>query len=143
MNLYIHHQTGDLPIMPRPPLPTAIHEAKGTYVQHPERRRADEPQPKAPIGEPPGRLNDEERSAWCELLEILPDGVATIECRWALERLVRLIVKSWKGVTAAWEEGLIRSYIAGFGMTPADRAKVHVKPALPRDEWDDLDGPSQ
>src|ERR1051326_1704666 len=113
--------------MPRPPLPTAIHEAKGSYIHDPQRRREAEPLPKGPIREPPARLNAEQKNAWYELLEILPDGVATLECRWALERLARLMVKSWADNTAAWEEGLIRSYMAGFGMTPADWAKVHVK----------------
>jgi hypothetical protein len=122
--------------MPRPRLPTAIHEAKGSYIHDPQRRREAEPLAKGPIGAPPARLNAEQKNAWYELLEILPDGVATLECRWALERLARLMVKSWADNTAAWEESLIRSYMAGFGMTPADRAKVHVKPQKPKGEWD-------
>jgi hypothetical protein len=61
-----------------------------------------------------------------------------LDYKWALERLARLMVKSWADDTAAWEEGLIRSYMAGFGMTPADAAKVHVKPQKPKDEWDDF-----
>jgi hypothetical protein len=124
--------------MPRPPLPTAVHEAKGSYIHNPQRRRDAEPQAKGPIGEAPSRLNTEERAAWDELMEILPNGVATVECRWAMERFVRLMVRSWAGDTAAWEEGLIRSYMAGFGMTPADRAKVHVKPEHLKDDWKDF-----
>jgi hypothetical protein len=127
--------------MPRPPLPTAIHEAKGSYIHDPQRRREAEPQPKGAIGEPPQELGEAEKRVWYELLEVLPDGVVTSECRYPFAYLATLIVKQLRGDLAAWEAGQLRSYFAGFGMTPADRVKVHVQPQKPKDEWDELDAP--
>jgi hypothetical protein len=124
--------------MPRPPLPTAIHEAKGTYIQHPERRREAEPEPKGPVGDPPAELDAVEKRLWFEVLRSLPDGVVTSECRYPFAGLVRLIAKQLSGDLAAWEAGQLRSLYAGFGMTPADRAKVHVKPENPNNEWDEF-----
>jgi hypothetical protein len=128
--------------MPRPPLPTAIHEAKGTYIQHLERRREAEPEPKGPLMEPETQLDEAEMMVWNRLLEVLPDGVTTIENGYPLTILSKLMMRALSGDAKAWEHAQIRSWCAGFGMTPADRAKVHVKPQKQKDEWDDLDEPA-
>jgi hypothetical protein len=72
------------------------------------------------------------KTVWYELLEVLPDGVVTSECRYPLAYVTTLIVKQLRGDLAAWEAGQLRSYFAGFGMTPADRVKVHVHPRSPK-----------
>jgi hypothetical protein len=128
--------------MPRPPLPTALHEAKGSYIHDPQRRREAEPQSKGPILQPEIELDEAETRVWERLLEVLPSGVATVEAGYPLAILAKLVVRASTGDAKAWEHGMLRSYFAGFGMTPADRAKVHVKPEQPNDEWDELDAPA-
>src|SRR3954469_23229423 len=53
------------PVMPRPRLPTPVHELKGTYLHDPRRRGKAEPKPRGPLGPPPDCLDEVQTQAWC------------------------------------------------------------------------------
>jgi hypothetical protein len=116
--------------MSQPRVPTAQLEAKGSFLRHPERKRArsNEPHPTGELGEPPDNLDAEEKRAWHYLASLLPEGVATIMDRAAFEELacLRVICRS-KRATAAERQQYWKG-LAAFGMTPADRSRVTASP---------------
>ena len=128
--------------MSKPRKPTRILELTGARKQNPGRfkQRDSEPPPAGPVGEPPEHLTDAEADAWREVTDILPDGVAGLSDRIALERLARLVTMArtrpdeW---TSAREKDLL-SLTARFGMTPVDRAKIHIPRQVGANPWDDL-----
>jgi hypothetical protein len=95
-----------------------------------ERARADEPQPTGALGEPHGDLTRAQKAIWLALAAELLPGVAGNSDRLAFRKLVCLEAKSRHSFTTASEEQLLRAYLKDFGMTPADRSRVHAeKPA--------------
>ena len=125
--------------MSRPRKPTKILELSGARKSR-LRQRADEPQPTGPIGEPPEHLLEPEADAWREIAGILPDGVAGMSDRIALERLARLIHMA-RSQPADWtsaREKDLASYLSRFGMTPGDRGKLRIPNQGSTSPWDDL-----
>ena len=76
--------------MPKPRVPTAILEARGSFEKHPERKRAraGEPEVTGELGNAPPSLDGEEASIWTELTLLLTPGVAGRSDRSAFEELV-------------------------------------------------------
>lgn len=134
--------------MPQPRVPTATQEARGSYIRHPERKRerALEPQPKAPLGEPPKDFDKDQKKVWLELSAKMPDGVASDWDESAFEVLVCLIVnfrqRRRNGMQqVVGEIAQMNKLFTQFGMTPADRSRVHAKPEKvdkPEDPWSRL-----
>jgi len=114
--------------MPAHRVPTSSLESKGSFLKHPERKRAraDEPKPTGELGEPPNDLDGEEKKAWYYLASLLAPGVVSNMDRASMEEMacLRVICKG-KRATAA-ERQLYRGYLAAFGMTPADRSRVRA-----------------
>ena len=73
--------------------PTAILDAKGTFIANPQRSREAEPSGNRPLGSPPKYLAAEEKKIWKELAKELLPGVAFQSDRTAFELLVRLTYK--------------------------------------------------
>lgn len=115
--------------MPQPRVPTAIQEAKGSFLKHPERKRAraSEPRPTGELGDAPDDISREEKAAWRYLASLLAPGVATSMDRAAMEEASRLRVICQSNRATAAERQLYRNYLAAFGMTPADRSRVHAQ----------------
>jgi hypothetical protein len=128
--------------MTRPRTPTQILEVKGSFLRHPERKRArvNEPRPTGELGDAPEDLSKEEKTAWRYLASLLAPGVAKNMDRAAMEEAATLRVICKSGQATAAERQLYRNYLAAFGMTPADRSRVHVEPADARkdDPWSRL-----
>jgi hypothetical protein len=128
--------------MARPRTPTAVLETKGSFLHHPERKRAraNEPRPTGELGDAPEDLSKEEKTAWRYLASLLAPGVAKNMDRAAMEEaaILRVICKSSQATAA--ERQLYRNYLSAFGMTPADRSRVHVEPTDARkdDPWSRL-----
>jgi hypothetical protein len=128
--------------MARPRTPTGVLEAKGSFLKHPERKRAraNEPRPTGELGDPPKDLSKEEKTAWRYLASLLAPGVAKNMDRAAMEEaaILRVICKNSQATAA--ERQLYRNYLSAFGMTPADRSRVHVEPTDARqdDPWSRL-----
>lgn len=114
--------------MPQHRKPTAQLEASGSFLRHPERRRAraQEPNPTGELGNPPDELDREQKKAWLYLANLLPENVAKDMDRAAFEEMacLRVICRSARATAA--ERQLYRNYLAAFGMTPADRSRVKV-----------------
>jgi hypothetical protein len=126
--------------MPANRVPTATLKAKGSFLRHPERERArsSEPAPSGALGDPPDKLGREEKEAWHYLAALLAPGVASSMDRASMEEMacLRVICRRKRGARAtAAERQLYKSYLAAFGMTPADRSRVKVdKDPSPADD---------
>jgi hypothetical protein len=113
--------------MGRPTQPSAISDAKGYYLKHPERKPVGEPVVTKPLGGPPKHLTEDEKKLWREFARMVPYGVAKFSDRWAVEKLVRLFAKERKGTIRVAEGGQLLALFAKFGLTPSDRTKVSVE----------------
>ena len=122
--------------------PTAILEARGSFINHKNRKeaRAGEPVVAKKLGSPPKTLTDEQKKLWREFSKIVPPGVATYADRWAVEIVVSTMAKFRAGAITGAETGQLTSLLSRFGLTPADRSRV-VATLVPKpdDEWSDLD----
>ena len=123
--------------MSRPRTPTQILQAKGSFLRHPERKRAreGEPKPNAPLGDPPPELDREQKAVWRKVAAKIPLGVASNCDEVAFEILVCLIVgfrhRRRRNVPqVVGEVAQIGKLLAQFGMTPADRSRVHAETTI-------------
>ena len=114
--------------MPRPRKSTAILEASGAFTHDPQRRRSvdTEPTGNGDIGEPPARLDEQQKAAWGEIVSMLDAGVLKRSDRVALEHAARLFARMWDGSLTASEGNTLLSIISRLGATPADRSRVSV-----------------
>src|ERR1700686_5010694 len=126
--------------------PTAILEARGSFISHKNRKdaRVGEPVVTKKLGSPPKTFTDEHKKLWHEFSKIVPPGVATYADRWAVEIVVCAMAKFRAGTISGTETGHLTSLLSRFGLTPADRARVVATLAPgPDDEWSDPDEPQQ
>ena len=126
------------------PTPTAILQARGSFINHKNRKaaRAGEPVVTKKLGSPPKTCTDEQKKLWREFSKIVPAGVATYADRWAVEIVVCAMAKFRAGSITGAETGQLTSLLSRFGLTPADRSRVVATLApMPDDEWSDLDEP--
>jgi hypothetical protein len=109
--------------------PTAIMDARGSFIANPRYARPDEPQGDRPLGGPPKWLSKEEKAVWKDLAKQMLPGVVFFSDRGAFELLVRLTHKlrtqfaTMKGV----EMGQFIALCSRFAATPSDRSKVAVE----------------
>jgi hypothetical protein len=131
--------------MARPRTATTQLEARGGFLKHPERKRAraEEPKPTGDLGEPPKELDRDEKTAWRYIASLLPQGVAFNSDRIAMEEASCLLVSCRKKRATAAERNLLKGYLRDFGMTPADRSRVHAsQPEKSKDDpWGRLATP--
>jgi hypothetical protein len=126
--------------------PTAILEARGSFISHKNRKdaRAGEPVVTKKLGSPPKSFTDQQKKLWREFAKVVPAGVATYADRWAVEIVVCAMAKFRAGTISGTETGHLTSLLSRFGLTPADRSRVVATLApKPDDEWADLDEPQQ
>jgi hypothetical protein len=116
--------------MGRSHVPTAILDAKGSFLKHPDRKRPNEPKSDRPLGAPPKHLNAELKQIWKEIAKRLLPGVATVADRDAFEMMVRLTAQMRNETVENPFPGVLRGNLitlwSRFAMTPADRCKVSV-----------------
>ena len=130
--------------MSRPRTPTRILDVKGSFLRHPERKsaREREPKPNGPLGEPPADFDGEHRAIWLEVSRKMPAGVASNWDETAFEILVCLIVnfrrrRKMKVPQVVGEIAQMNKLFTQFGMTPADRSRVHSEQRVEdkQDPW--------
>jgi hypothetical protein len=124
--------------------PTAILEARGSFISHKNRRdaRAGEPVVTKRLGSPPKTFTDEHKKLWREFAKIVPPGVATYADRWAVEIVVWTMAKFRAGTITGAETSQLTSLLSRFGLTPADRSRVVATLASKEEsEWAELDEP--
>lgn len=117
--------------------PTAILDARGSFLNHPERRRPNEPTTTRPLGGPPKHLDIDHAKIWRDLKRQLLPGVAMGSDRTAFECLVNLVYRLRKGTLSDHGYSLLLQFAGRFALTPADRSKVAVesKPASKLDKF--------
>lgn len=132
--------------MARPRTPTAVLERRGSFISHKDRKeaRAFEPVPSGELGSAPRHFSKDEKKVWKELEKIAPPGVLADCDRWTVEIAVKLMSKFRLGTITSSGVAQLITFLSKMGMTPSDRSKVMARPsAALKDEWDDLDSPSQ
>ena len=116
--------------MGRNKTPTAILDAKGAFILHPERRNDGEPETDRPLGPPPKYLSAAHKKIWKEVAKRCLPGVVTESDRDAFEMMIRLtydmrndsVDHPFTGV----QRGNLIALWSRFAMTPADRSRVTV-----------------
>ena len=100
--------------------PTAILEARRSFINHKNRRdaRAGEPVVTKKLGSPPKTFTDEQKKLWREFAKMVPAGVATYADRWAVEIVVGAMAKFRAGTITGAETGHLTSLLFRFGLTP-------------------------
>lgn len=122
--------------MARPRTPTAILETRGAFKKNPQRRRPEEPKVGTGLGEPPADLTALERAAWEQIARECAKGVLTGADRIAVEIASRLLARfREEGDLPGAKLAQLSSLLGRFGMTPADRSKVHVEKKQPENEF--------
>jgi hypothetical protein len=116
--------------MGRPCTPTAVLDARGSFLKNPGRKRLNEPTTDRPLGDPPTHISHEQSAVWLDLADELLPGVGKRSDRTAFELLVRLVAKMRDGTQRMSEMTAMVSLLGQFAMTPSSRSKVAVeKPA--------------
>ena len=115
--------------MGRNRLPTEIQDAKGYFLEHPDRYpEGSEALEQAPsITEPPERLTEELKTLWIEIAGQLVPGVLKRSDETMFEALIRLIAKLRDDTIEIGERTQLIKLGSEFGMSPASRPKVNVE----------------
>ena len=114
--------------MGRHKTPTSVLELHGSFKKNPNRARPNEPKPAGGIGEPPDGLTEAELKTWCLIVSESLPGVLGESDRGAVEIMARLWTE-FRTNPSEFPTNRINALInlmARFGMTPADRARLHV-----------------
>lgn len=123
--------------------PSNILKASGAFTKNPSRgrARADEPEVRGELGEPPERMTEAQREYWNELKGYMHLGVCAENDRPAFTTLVFMYEALWKSDCEVSVMVAFLKALAYFGMTPADRSRVKVtnKPKVD-DPWDEFGG---
>jgi len=113
----------------RKPTPTKVLEARGAFEKHPERAkaRAAEPDGGPPVECPP-HLAGDQRHAWDDIIAKAPRGVLTAADALAVEVAAVLLAQFRRAPEEMQGAKLVRltALLGQFGMTPAERARLHV-----------------
>lgn len=129
--------------MARPRIATNIHELKGTFKTHPERRaaRENEPVPKAGIGPSPEWFEPNEVEAWDYIVGVMPPGVLGDSDRVHLEVAARLLAYSRTVKISEMSDGKLSrldAMLGKMGLNPAERSKVKAEKAPPQNPFSAL-----
>jgi len=110
--------------------PSAVLEAKGAFIQNPQRSRPNEPTGNQPLGRAPDflKLTEQEKELWDVLASKLLPGVAYESDEMMFGMLVILSNKVIeREELPSADKALLSSLSSRFAMTPADRSKVQVE----------------
>jgi hypothetical protein len=104
-----------------------------------------EVQPSGPLGQPPAHLKPKQVELWNELSLIVPPGAVAASDRWSFELLVSLMDKFRSGKAKTADVNQLSSFLARFGLSPADRRRVSPSSgaAAGNDPWAKFDLPRQ
>jgi hypothetical protein len=107
--------------------PTAVLDAKGTFITHKDRQRPNEPTTDRPLGNPPSELSKDETKRWKQLASQALPGVLFESDRLMFAVMVRLATKFYNNekITVA-ETAQMITLSSKFAMNPADRSRVSV-----------------
>ena len=113
-----------------PRTPTAILDARGSFINKPSLRRPNEPTVTNDIGTAPTSMSKEEKKVWKELVKQAPPGVLKESDRLLFAVLVRLATRFYaRQPMLVAECNQMIALGSRFAMTPADRSRVQVEKA--------------
>jgi hypothetical protein len=128
--------------MPKPRVATNVLAMRGAFETHPERAedRAQEPKCIGELGDAPQNLTEPEAACWRELCGMVHAGSVGSNDRVALEIFASLLAEYRESRRDFNTAKLLRlqSFLAAFGMTPADRSRVKVGKAKDIDPMEKL-----
>ena len=121
--------------------PSNIHELKGTYKAHPERKRKYEPKPDVPLGAPPQYLGEREAVLWVKTLKDMAPGTAFVTDTGVLELYCRLyieLIDKGQDFPVSKYSPFLRA-MQEMGLTPVSRARLMVIPSdTPKNKFSEL-----
>lgn len=121
--------------------PSNILKLSGAFAKNPSRgrARADEPESRGELGDPPGWMTDAQRVAWIELRGYMHAGVCCEADRPMFTATAILYKQVCEPDCPLPVILALMKALASFGMTPADRSRVKVtnKPQA-ADPWDEF-----
>ena len=122
----------------RPRTPTNVLALKGSYKKNPDRlkEREGEVQNVNPVGDPPEELTDAEKVCWRTFVKESIPGVLGEADRVAIAQASILLAKCKAKEAPITEQNLLFKFLSQFGMLPADRSKISVPQAKPKNEFD-------
>ncbi|WP_440221847.1 hypothetical protein ACQQ2N_12190 [Dokdonella sp. MW10] len=127
--------------MARPRTATNVLELKGAFKKNPKRAkdRKDEPVALGDIGPPPAKLKANVRRCWDEIVGLCHAGTLCPADRLIVEHAARLLAQLRAEGWLVHPTILIRfeASLGKLGLTPADRSKVQVKKAPPKNQFDE------
>jgi hypothetical protein len=113
--------------------PEAKARLEGRHIKNPDRYKQNTPTA-SPIGDPPGWLNDGQKSAWRSFESELPWLRVSDRCIVGIASVLRARLESGADLgTKALS--LLRLCLGSMGATPADASKINW---APEEEKDDL-----
>jgi hypothetical protein len=122
----------------RPRTPTAVLDARGSFLHDPQRRR-DDPATSGPLPlTAPENLTAPEQAAWVELVSNAPARVLANADYAVVELTAKLIVRMRADTLNGTQTGHLIACLGRLGMTPSDRSKVTASKETPNSEWDEL-----
>jgi hypothetical protein len=106
--------------------PTALHEASGTYVKDPQRKRKSEPHPRAGIGPAKPDASCDFSDVWDELVDSICPGVLGNSDRIWLEITTRLLCEYRQNPTelSSAKINQLQKGLSHLGMSPVDRTRI-------------------
>lgn len=124
----------------RPRTPTNVLDAKGAFKKNPQRKRDNEPTVDSPFPrKPPARLNENQKEAWTEVVNLVPDGVLTAADVLHVEIVACLLSQFWESEGYMPTDRITRltSEMGKLGLNPSARASLVV--AKPKtNDFDDI-----
>lgn len=110
----------------RPRTPTNILDGRGSFKNHPERRkdRADEPIVTEPIPDVPKRFTKDQKQAWRDITTQCAAGVLTKADAIAVEIAAGLLARHRQTPLTGSDLSQLTTLLGKFGMTPSERSKV-------------------
>lgn len=111
--------------------PLALAALKGADKKDPQRYRKAKQviHPEGDIGEPPLHLTNGAMDVWREVVPVMVKGVLTVADRIAWCTFCELVAEHRSDPRAfqGAKHSALLSYLARFGMTPADRVKIQIQ----------------
>lgn len=129
--------------MGRPRTATNVLELRGAYKKNPNRKadRENAPEPKAGIGPAPEHMGEKEKAIWDEIVGLIPAGVLGDCDRLHLEIVCDLMALVRSKPIEEVPDGKVSrlaAMLGAMGMNPAERSKVKVPPAAPKNPFDNF-----
>lgn len=106
--------------------PTALHEAAGSYVKNPQRRKRSEPQPRAGIGPAKPDPSFDFAAVWDEMVDGICPGVLGNSDRIWLEITTRLLCEYRRcpEEMSSAKINQLQKGLSHLGMSPVDRTRI-------------------